>query len=200
MQAMMQKTDAEIQIDSKKAEAKAGTDREVALFEAETARMVEASRQQAQPGGIDAEMVKHQDEIALQNKKMELDTIQHEQSLIQKSRTAIILKSMDINAANQLTVNGEIVTPQPAQADIEGLVADVTGAIMTPRVAVMDVAVADVGVNEQVQMEEYPTEEQAVARANELGGSGFHSHTMEDGVVVYMPFATHEEYEAAIVE
>ena len=200
MQAMMQKTDAEIQIDSKKAEAKAGTDREVALFEAETARMVEASGQQTQPGGIDAEMVKHQDEIALQNKKMELDTIQHEQSLIQKSRTAIILKSMDINASNQLTVNGEIVTPQPAQADIEGLVADVTGAIMTPRVAVMDVAVADVGVNEQVQMEEYPTEEQAVARANELGGSGFHSHTMDDGVVVYMPFATHEEYEAAIVE
>ena len=47
-------------------------------------------------------------------------------------------------------------------------------------------------------VEEYVTVEQAVGRAQELGGDGFHSHTREDGTVVYMPFATHEEYEAAV--
>jgi len=55
--------------------------------------------------------------------------------------------------------------------------------------------------NEQAKdapAEEFSTQEEAVARAVELGGSGFHSHTMEDGTVVYMPFASHEQYEKAI--
>ena len=42
--------------------------------------------------------------------------------------------------------------------------------------------------------EVYATQEQAEARAVELGGSGFHSHD-EDGTTIYMPFATHEELE-----
>ena len=46
--------------------------------------------------------------------------------------------------------------------------------------------------------EEFSTVEQAIGRAQELGGDGYHSHTEEDGTIVYMPFATHEEYEAAI--
>lgn len=47
-------------------------------------------------------------------------------------------------------------------------------------------------------VEEYATAEEAEARAEELGGSGFHSHTEEDGTVVYMPFSTHAEYESAV--
>ena len=43
----------------------------------------------------------------------------------------------------------------------------------------------------------YTTQEEAEARAEELGGSGFHQHEF-DGEVVYMPFETHEEYEAAL--
>ena len=32
--------------------------------------------------------------------------------------------------------------------------------------------------------------------ARQLGGTGgFHTHTREDGVTIYMPFNTHEEYE-----
>ena len=34
--------------------------------------------------------------------------------------------------------------------------------------------------------------------ANRLGGSGTHSHEKEDGTVIYMPFATHQEYNDAI--
>ena len=51
---------------------------------------------------------------------------------------------------------------------------------------------------ESTEAEEYPSEQQAVARARELGGSGFHSHTDEDGETIYMPFATHKQYEAAV--
>jgi hypothetical protein len=51
------------------------------------------------------------------------------------------------------------------------------------------------GADVEYIVEEYPTQEQAEARATELGGSGSHSHEQEDGTVVYMPFATHEEYE-----
>jgi hypothetical protein len=47
------------------------------------------------------------------------------------------------------------------------------------------------------QQEVYPTAQQAQARAQELGGSGFHSHETATGTV-YMPFATHEEYDAAV--
>ena len=43
-------------------------------------------------------------------------------------------------------------------------------------------------------VEEYPTQEQAEARATELGGSGFHSHETISGTI-YMPFETHQEYE-----
>jgi len=43
----------------------------------------------------------------------------------------------------------------------------------------------------------YTTEDEAVARAIELGGDGYHEHEF-DGDVVYMPFATHQEYEDAI--
>ena len=48
------------------------------------------------------------------------------------------------------------------------------------------------------EVEEYPSEQQAVARARQLGGTGFHSHTDDDGETIYMPFATHEEYEIAV--
>lgn len=43
----------------------------------------------------------------------------------------------------------------------------------------------------------YTTIDEAIARANELGGDGYHEHEF-DGEVVYMPFETHDEYEAAI--
>ena len=43
----------------------------------------------------------------------------------------------------------------------------------------------------------YTTEAEAVARAIELGGSGFHIHDF-DGEEVFMPFNTHEEYEQAV--
>lgn len=43
----------------------------------------------------------------------------------------------------------------------------------------------------------YTTEDEAVSRAIELGGDGYHEHEF-DGEVVYMPFATHQEYEDAI--
>jgi hypothetical protein len=46
-----------------------------------------------------------------------------------------------------------------------------------------------------VTVEQFGTEQEAVARAIELGGSGFHSHVLEDGNTIYMPFATHDEYE-----
>ncbi len=48
--------------------------------------------------------------------------------------------------------------------------------------------------NEYV-VRDYETEAEAEAEANRLGGTGTHSHTREDGLVTYMPFATHEEYE-----
>ena len=50
----------------------------------------------------------------------------------------------------------------------------------------------------EIEAPEYATQELAEAEAQRLGGSGFHTHTEEDGSIVYMPFATHEEYEAAI--
>lgn len=43
----------------------------------------------------------------------------------------------------------------------------------------------------------YTTIDEAIARANEFGGDGYHEHEF-DGEVVYMPFATHQEYEDAI--
>jgi HK97 family phage portal protein len=43
----------------------------------------------------------------------------------------------------------------------------------------------------------YTTQEEAEARARELGGTGFHTHDY-DGQTIYMPFKTHEEYEEAM--
>lgn len=54
------------------------------------------------------------------------------------------------------------------------------------------------GGKTEYEVEEYATQAEAEQRARELGGSGFHSHTEEDGTTVYMPFATHEQYEAAM--
>ena len=51
---------------------------------------------------------------------------------------------------------------------------------------------------EQYDIEDYTTEAQAIKVAERLGGTGFHTHTREDGLVTYMPFATHLEYEQAI--
>ena len=45
----------------------------------------------------------------------------------------------------------------------------------------------------------YTTIDEAIARANELGGDGYHQHEF-DGEVVYMPFETHDEYEDAIFD
>lgn len=45
----------------------------------------------------------------------------------------------------------------------------------------------------------YTTIDEAIARANELGGDGYHEYEL-DGEVVYMPFETHQEYEDAIQE
>ena len=45
----------------------------------------------------------------------------------------------------------------------------------------------------------FTTVEEAEARAEALGGSGHHEHNF-DGEVVYMPFESHAEYEAAIEE
>lgn len=56
-------------------------------------------------------------------------------------------------------------------------------------------ALADVDASRD---EVYQTAEQADARAQELGGSGSHEHTLENGDVIYMPFATHDQYQAAI--
>lgn len=46
--------------------------------------------------------------------------------------------------------------------------------------------------------EEYATVEEAVGRAQQLGGDGYHSHTKSDGGMIYMPFSSHSEFEAAL--
>lgn len=43
----------------------------------------------------------------------------------------------------------------------------------------------------------FNTEEAAAARAESMGGEGFHTHMTDDGETVFMPFGSHEEYEAA---
>ena len=48
---------------------------------------------------------------------------------------------------------------------------------------------------ELFEAKEYATEAEAEAEAQRLGGTGTHSHEAEDGSTIYMPFATHEEYE-----
>ena len=51
------------------------------------------------------------------------------------------------------------------------------------------------GADNYEDNQEYATQEEAEAMANALGGSGSHSHTDEQGITIYMPFQTHEEYE-----
>jgi hypothetical protein len=48
----------------------------------------------------------------------------------------------------------------------------------------------------EVTAEEFATQQEAEQRAIQLGGRGSHSHTKEDGTVIYMAFTTHEELEA----
>tara|TARA_R110000782_G_scaffold29164_3_gene72724 strand:+ start:1681 stop:3378 length:1698 start_codon:yes stop_codon:yes gene_type:complete len=50
-----------------------------------------------------------------------------------------------------------------------------------------------------LDQEYYVTSEEAQARAIELGGSGSHQYTEEDGTVLYMPFRSHEQLEAALL-
>ena len=50
------------------------------------------------------------------------------------------------------------------------------------------------------EIQDYPTVAEAIAEARRLGGSGYHAHTGEDGVEIYMPFATHDEYEQAVAD
>ena len=52
-----------------------------------------------------------------------------------------------------------------------------------------------IGDAEEYTVRDYETEAEAEAEAQRLGGTGTHSHTREDGLVTYMPFATHQEYE-----
>ena len=54
------------------------------------------------------------------------------------------------------------------------------------------------GAQVEYEAETYETQEEAEAKAAELGGTGFHTHTREDGVTIYMPFNTHEEYEMRV--
>jgi hypothetical protein len=52
-----------------------------------------------------------------------------------------------------------------------------------------------IGDAEEYTVRDYETEAEAEAEANRLGGTGTHTHTREDGLVTYMPFTTHQEYE-----
>ena len=54
------------------------------------------------------------------------------------------------------------------------------------------------GVKDEVGLDTYTTEEEAQARADEIGCVGTHSHSYIDGQTVYMPCRTHEEYESAL--
>ena len=54
------------------------------------------------------------------------------------------------------------------------------------------------GAQVEYEAETYETQAEAEAKAAELGGTGFHTHTREDGVTIYMPFNTHAEYEMRV--
>lgn len=54
------------------------------------------------------------------------------------------------------------------------------------------------GAEVEYEAETYETQAEAEAKARELGGTGFHTHTREDGVTIYMPFNTHAEYEMRV--
>ena len=50
-------------------------------------------------------------------------------------------------------------------------------------------------VKERVGKDTFTTLEEAQKRAEEIGCNGTHTHTDDDGNMVYMPCATHNEYE-----
>jgi hypothetical protein len=54
------------------------------------------------------------------------------------------------------------------------------------------------GVNIPDAIRSFNTEAEALAEAQKLGGSGSHSHTDDAGNITYMPFITHDEYNAAV--
>ena len=49
-------------------------------------------------------------------------------------------------------------------------------------------------VKEQVGTDEYTTMQEAADRAKEIGCEGTHTHEKDDGTMIYMPCATHNEY------
>ena len=49
-------------------------------------------------------------------------------------------------------------------------------------------------VKEQVGTDEFTTMQEAADRAKEIGCEGTHTHEKEDGTMIYMPCATHNEY------
>ena len=53
--------------------------------------------------------------------------------------------------------------------------------------------VNDEDVKEEIRRDVFSTEAEAVSRAEKIGCVGTHSHD-QDGVIVYMPCNTHEEY------
>jgi len=54
------------------------------------------------------------------------------------------------------------------------------------------------GVNIPDEIQSFDTEAEALAEARRLGGSGSHSHSDDAGNITYMPFMTHDEYDAAV--
>ena len=79
--------------------------------------------------------------------------------------------------ANLLPIDGDII-PEPAD---KGLDIDISKLFKTAVINTVDT---------------YTTIAEAQARAIDMGGSGYHEHLF-NGSTVYMPFATHAEYEAA---
>ena len=54
---------------------------------------------------------------------------------------------------------------------------------------------ASFGADLEYTIQDYETQAEAEAEAQRLGGSGFHTHEREDGLITYMPFETHQELE-----
>lgn len=79
--------------------------------------------------------------------------------------------------ANLLPIGGEIIP----EAEPKSLDIDIAKLFKTSVINTVDT---------------YTTIEEAQARSIEMGGSGYHEHLF-NGSTVYMPFATHAEYEAA---
>tara|TARA_R110002020_G_scaffold145384_2_gene318659 strand:- start:9042 stop:10751 length:1710 start_codon:yes stop_codon:yes gene_type:complete len=54
-------------------------------------------------------------------------------------------------------------------------------------------------IKEEVSKDNFTTNEEALARAEELGCNGTHTHD-DNGNLIYMPCSTHQEYELALAE